>query len=93
MAEPDLLLCHRCGAQGRAGSSGFYVVRIDSFADPAPPAITAGDLARDIPAELRRLYEQPAGSTARELMDQVHRRLIVHLCGPCYRKWIEDPTA
>jgi hypothetical protein len=28
----------------------------------------------------------------RELMDQVFRRLTIHLCGTCYRQWIEDPT-
>ena len=25
-------------------------------------------------------------------MDEVRRRLVLHLCGPCYRQWIEDPT-
>ena len=28
----------------------------------------------------------------RELLDQVHRRLVLHLCGPCYGQWIEDPV-
>jgi len=25
-------------------------------------------------------------------MDQVYRRLVLYLCGPCYREWIEKPT-
>jgi hypothetical protein len=27
-----------------------------------------------------------------EWMDQVHRQLTLHLCRPCYRRWIENPT-
>jgi hypothetical protein len=25
-------------------------------------------------------------------MDQVYRRLVLYLCAPCYRVWIENPT-
>ena len=32
------------------------------------------------------------GMTEQELMDQVYRRLTIHLCGDCYRVWIEDPA-
>jgi hypothetical protein len=32
------------------------------------------------------------GVTAQEALDQVYRRLVIHLCGPCYRNWIENPT-
>ena len=27
-----------------------------------------------------------------ELIDQVYRRLTIHLCEPCYRQWIENPA-
>jgi hypothetical protein len=30
--------------------------------------------------------------SGREATDQVHHRLIIYICGPCYRRWIEDPT-
>jgi hypothetical protein len=85
MPAGESLLCHRCGAEGRPGESGF-------FADPTAPAITADDLQTDLKAEMARLIEQMKSSTERELVDQVHRRLTIHLCGPCHRGWIENPT-
>jgi hypothetical protein len=36
------------------------------------------------------MIEQMRGLSEQELLDQVYRRLIVYLCGPCYRRWIED---
>ena len=51
------LFCERCGAQLEHGKGEFYVVRIEAFADPTPPSITAEDLQRDIPAEIERLLE------------------------------------
>jgi hypothetical protein len=33
-----------------------------------------------------------AGVSEQEALDQVYRRLVLYLCGPCYRVWIEDPT-
>jgi hypothetical protein len=31
--------------------------------------------------------------SGQEAMDQVYRRVTVYLCGPCYRRWIENPVA
>jgi hypothetical protein len=28
----------------------------------------------------------------REALDQVYRRLTIHLCTACYRQWIENPA-
>ena len=93
MADRDTnLLCHRCGATLTPGRGDFYVVRIEAFADPTPPHVTAEELASDRGEEMRRLLEQMRDLTEQELMDQVYRRLVIHLCGPCYRKWIEDPA-
>jgi len=25
-------------------------------------------------------------------MDQVYRKVIIHLCSACYRQWIENPA-
>ena len=86
------IFCTRCGAELMPGSGNFYVVRIEAFADPSPPAITEEDLKRDHRAEIRRLIDQMHDHSERELIDQVHRRLILHLWGPCYRQWIENPV-
>jgi hypothetical protein len=87
------LLCHRCGTPLTPGKSDFYVVRIEAFADPAPPAVSAEELAvASWSGRIARLIDQMADMTEQELMDQVYRRLVIHLCGPCYRTWIEDPA-
>lgn len=76
----------------RPGEGSFYVVRIEAVADPTPPNISAEDLARDFEAELERIFEQMRDASPQELMDQVYRRMTIHLCGRCYSKWIEDPA-
>ncbi|HUS92454.1 MAG TPA: hypothetical protein VM695_11425 [Phycisphaerae bacterium] len=94
MTHPDVnLLCHRCGALLTPGAGDFYVVRIEAFADPTPPDLSIEDLAAADPAEeIERLLELMRDMTEQELLDQVYRRLTIHLCGPCYRRWIEDPA-
>ena len=94
MSETDNtpLLCHRCGQTLTPGEGNFYVVRIEAFADPTPPRITAEDLRENVSRQIDELIEQMRDATERELMDQVFRRLTIHLCGPCYRTWIEDPA-
>ena len=94
MARPDetVLLCHRCGEELRPGRGNFFVVRIEAFADPAPPEIEEGDLSADIEARIDRLIEEMRHMSEHELMDQVYRRLTIHLCGRCYKEWIENPA-
>jgi len=84
--------CSRCGIALQPGAGNFYVVRIEALADPAPPAFTADDLLRDSGAEIERLIEQMRGLSEQEALEQVYRRVILYLCGPCYRPWIENPT-
>ena len=74
------------------GKGDFYVVRIESLADPAPPTFTEEDLEYDHRAEIERLIAQMRDLSEQELIDQVYRRLILYLCGRCYRRWIEDPV-
>lgn len=85
-------LCARCGAELTPGTGDFYVVRIEALADPTPPNFTEEDLKQDHRAEIERLIEQMRDLSSQEAMDQVYRKLILHLCGPCYRQWIEDPV-
>jgi len=87
------LLCHRCGADLAPGAGDFYVVRIEAFADPAPPNISAQEMEQlDVGAEIDKIIEATRGMSERDLMDGVYRKLTIHLCGPCYRKWIENPA-
>jgi hypothetical protein len=86
------LLCHRCGAVLTPGAGDFYVVRIEAFADPSPPRIDLYDDSLDPAEEIDRLIEQMHNMSEQELMDQVYRRLTIHLCGACYRRWIENPS-
>src|SRR5512136_1288887 len=90
--EPFPLSCARCHAILMAGKGDFYVVRIESVADPTPPDFSEDDLKRDPKAEIQRLIEQMRELSEQELMDQVYRKLLLYLCGPCYRRWIEDPV-
>ncbi len=88
------LFCHSCGSQLETGKGNFYVVRIEAFADPTGPDLADVDLGdeADINAEFNRLLDQMRNMSERELMDQVYRRLTMHLCGSCYRRWIENPA-
>ena len=87
------LLCHRCGEELTPGAGNFYVVRIEAFADPTPPNLSAEQLdAADLNAEFSRVLEEMRHMSEQELMDQVYRRVTIHLCGACYRRWIEDPA-
>ena len=87
------LFCHRCGAVLTPGAGDFYVVRIEAFCDPTPPSFSEEDLAAiDFAAEIERLIDQMRDMSEQDLLDQVYRRLTLHLCGPCYRQWIDDPA-
>jgi hypothetical protein len=90
--EPFPLSCARCNAVLTAGKGDFYVVRIEAVADPTPPEFSEDDLKHDPKAEIQRLIEQMRGLSEQELMDQVYRTLLLYLCAPCYRRWIEDPV-
>jgi len=68
------------------------MVRIEAFADPTPPDIGTGDMMADPGEEIDRLIGQMHDMSEQELMDQIHRRLTIHLCGTCYRGWIDNPA-
>jgi hypothetical protein len=86
------LACARCGVELTPGKGDFYLVRIEAVADPTPPSFSEEDLQHDARAEIERLIDEMRGLSEQELVDQVYRRLILHLCGPCYRQWIEAPV-
>ena len=74
------------------GQGDFYVVKIEAFADPAPAASSYDDLEKDARQEIEKLIAAMEEMSEREAMDQVHRRLVISMCGSRYRRWIEDPT-
>ncbi len=85
------LLCDRCAVELQPGRGEHYVIRIEAIADPTPPTITEEDLQRDVAGEIERLLEELRGLSEQEAMDQVYRKVILHLCTRCYRAWIENP--
>ena len=86
------VFCNRCARELTPGSGDFYVVRIEAVADPTPPEFSQEDLQRDPRAEIDKLLAQLRDVSEQEAMDQVYRRVTIHLCTACYRKWIENPT-
>jgi hypothetical protein len=86
------LLCHRCGALLERGEGSFYVVRIEAFADPTPPDFDPSESLVDIAQDWERLLDEMREMSEQELMDQVYRRMTLHLCAACYQNWIEHPT-
>ncbi len=92
MSDTPPLLCHRCTRTLTPGEGSFYVVRIEAFCDPSPPEIDERDALGDLDAHWQRLLDSMRDMSERELMDQVYRRVTLHLCGECYRQWIENPT-
>lgn len=91
-AEP--LFCDRCSRVVNPGRGEYYVVRIEAVADPTPSKI--GDEDQDDPEHTRReltaLFESLEDLSEQEAMDQVFRRVVLHLCNMCYSEWIENPT-
>jgi hypothetical protein len=68
------------------------LVRIDAVADPSGPLITEDELAVDARREIEQLIARLRTMTEQELKDQVYRRVVIHLCVPCYQRWIENPA-
>jgi hypothetical protein len=89
---PPPCSCRRCGRALSPGRGELYAVSVLAVADPYPPVFTEDDLALDVGAGIRRLVRQLSGLDAEEARDQVYRRLVFHLCTPCYEQWISDPT-
>jgi hypothetical protein len=84
--------CRRCGRALIPGRGELYAVSVLAVADPYPPVFTEDDLAQDVGAEIRRLLKQLSGLDVQEARNQVYRRLVFHLCTPCYERWIEEPA-
>jgi hypothetical protein len=73
------------------GNSDFYRVFIEAMADPTGPVIEEEN-SEEIRRQIDELIVRLQDVSAQEAMDQVCRRLVLYLCGTCYRQWIENPT-
>jgi hypothetical protein len=91
-ADDPPLFCDRCSIVLIPGRGSFYVVKVEAVADPTPPSFTEPHRGPDVGREIDRLIARMRDLSEQELMDQVYRRLVLHLCTPCYRLWIENPT-
>jgi hypothetical protein len=87
-----VLVCHRCGCQLEPGDGTFWIVRIDAVCDPSPPRFDMDEPLESLAAEYETLIAQMSEMSERELMDQVHRRMVLHLCSGCFHGWYDDPT-
>jgi hypothetical protein len=66
---------------------GFYIVRMDVFAEPSMPSVSSDELEEmDLEHTIDRLIEQMKHQTADEIQDQVHRRFEIRICLDCQKK-------
>lgn len=86
------LLCARCLKLLEPGRGDFYVVTIDAVADPSPPIIEPADMRRDLRRDWREIVAALGDTSPQEALDQVYRRIVIHLCRSCFGGWIENPA-
>ena len=87
-----LLLCARCLKTLKSGSGNFFQIEIHAVADPAPPEITESPSLEVIRQEIQSQLSQLENLSPQEAMDQIQRRVTMHLCNPCFQTWIEHPA-
>jgi hypothetical protein len=85
----EYTVCDLCG--NAMAPHEHYVVRIDVFADPTIPAMTAADLEAGNDDDLARLLEKMKNMSAEELQDQVHRRVEFRICKACHAPYLANP--
>jgi hypothetical protein len=90
MSGPTRRCCDACG--GPVPAHGYYVVRIDVFAEGSIPPTTIDEIEEmDAENAMGTLIEQMKGMSADELQDDVHRRFEYHVCRACQRRILVNP--
>ena len=87
------LFCARCAVQLHPGSGDYFQITIEAVADPAPPVLAPDETTSGLRVRIAQLLARLGELSEREAMDQVYRRLVMHLCNRCYRSWIENPAS
>ncbi|MAV36367.1 MAG: hypothetical protein CMJ59_13025 [Planctomycetaceae bacterium] len=90
--DTTVLFCDRCLTTLTPGSGDFFQVHIRAVADPSPPEIVDSRPVEAIRQEIKSLLNQMENLSAQEAMDQVYRRVTIHLCNSCFHDWIEQPA-
>lgn len=86
----DPVQCELCECMLSVHES--YVVRIEVFADPSLPPMTAEEVAAaDFEQTLSGLLDEMQHMSADELQDGVHRRFEYRLCPRCHRRYLINP--
>ncbi len=89
MAE-QRVVCDLCGQV--VAPHGFYVVRIEVYADPSVPPMSSEELAEmDFDQKFSDLIEQMKHLSADDLQDQVHRKFEHRICAGCQSQFIANP--
>ena len=71
---------------------GFYIVRMDVFAEPSMPSVSGDELDEmDLELTIDRLIEQMKHMSPDDLQDQVHRRFEFRICLECQKKLLNNP--
>jgi hypothetical protein len=82
--------CALCDAEVEPG--GGYIVRIEVFADPHIPPMTAEQIAQgNFEKTLADVIEQAKQMSSEELQDGVHRHFEFRLCPACQRRFLANP--
>ena len=87
-----LLLCARCLKTLKPGAGDFFQIEIQAVADPAPPEIAESPSLEAIRQEIQLQLNQLEDLSPQEAMDQIQRRVTMHLCNSCFQDWIEHPA-
>lgn len=88
-SDDDLpIFCARCGDKLAAGRGEFYIVTIDSQADPTPPVLAEDDGDRDYKSEINALVAELHSLSPTKQT----QRTTIHLCLDCHTEWIEKPA-
>jgi hypothetical protein len=88
----DALFCARCAAELHPGAGDFFQITIEAVADPHPPILGDDSDEQQLRRAIERTLEELGNMTSQEALDQVYRRMVIHLCARCYRPWIENPA-
>jgi hypothetical protein len=69
-----------------------YVVKLEVYADPTLPDISADDLEEmDYARRMQELLAEMEGLSSEELEDSVHWRREFRICRPCQRALLKNP--
>ena len=89
-AMAERVVCDIC--RGVLPSHASYVVKIEVFADPSVPGVSAEELAEaDFEGTMAALIEEMMGMSAEDLQDQVHRAFEFRICRGCHARFLVNP--